>query len=50
MRFYDILDSNPPRLVGALLASYGFALSSKEKVQEPDETEQMQDNQEDTNQ
>ncbi|MBB3837838.1 citrate lyase gamma subunit [Runella defluvii] len=50
MRFYDILDSNPPRLVGALLASYGFALSSKEKVQEPDETEQTQDNQEDTNQ
>ncbi len=30
--FFDILDKNPSRLVGALLASYGFALSAKEKV------------------
>lgn len=31
IEFYTLLDQNPPRLVGALLASFGFALSSKEK-------------------
>lgn len=30
IKFYSLLDSNPPRLVGALLASYGFALNKKE--------------------
>lgn len=41
MSFYQIVDANPPRLVGALLASYGFALTAKEntKTQE-EETEQ----------
>lgn len=41
MSFYQIIDANPPRLVGALLASYGFALTAKEntKTQE-EETEQ----------
>ena len=41
MSFYQIIDANPPRLVGALLTSYGFALTAKEntKTQE-EETEQ----------
>jgi hypothetical protein len=29
-QFYSLLDSNPSRLMGGLLASYGFALSKKE--------------------
>lgn len=29
--FYELLDKNPSRLVGALLASYGFALPAKDK-------------------
>lgn len=29
-KFYSLLESNSPRLVGALLASYGFALNKKE--------------------
>lgn len=37
LKFYEILDNAPSRLVGALLASYGFALSSKEKIAEPGE-------------
>ena len=49
MKFYDILDGNPSRLVGALLASYGFALSSKEKVHESIENDQTQENQEEIN-
>ena len=32
--FYEILDKYPARLVGALLTSYGFALSVKEKNNE----------------
>ena len=32
--FYEILDNNQPRLIGALLASYGFALTSKENPKE----------------
>lgn len=43
IKFYCLLDSNPPRLVGALLASYGFALNKKEakETEELDaETEQ----------
>ncbi len=30
IQFYALLDKTPPRLVGALLASYGFALNKKE--------------------
>lgn len=30
IQFYSLLDKNPPRLIGALLSSYGFALSKKE--------------------
>jgi hypothetical protein len=30
IKFYCLLDNNSPRLVGALLASYGFALNKKE--------------------
>ncbi|TAN16646.1 MAG: hypothetical protein EPN37_08005 [Chitinophagaceae bacterium] len=30
LQFYKILDNAPARLIGALLASYGFALTSKE--------------------
>lgn len=36
LKFYEILDKEPARLVGALLSSYGFALTSKEKVEIPD--------------
>jgi hypothetical protein len=31
IKFYELLDFNSPRLIGALLASYGFALSVKDK-------------------
>lgn len=31
-QFYEILDNHPPKVVGALLASYGFALTEKEKT------------------
>lgn len=34
--FYKIIDKNPPRLIGALLSSYGFALTSKDKAIEVD--------------
>jgi hypothetical protein len=30
IQFYSLLDKNPPRLIGALLSSYGFALNKKE--------------------
>lgn len=41
MSFYQIIDTNPSRLVGALLASYGFALTAKENTNTvEDETEQ----------
>ena len=46
IKFYEILDRTSPRLVGALLASYGFALSSKEKVEEVDKNETVEENQE----
>lgn len=36
MEFYKIIDKNPPRLIGALLSSYGFALTSKDKAIEVD--------------
>ncbi|MFW5983133.1 MAG: hypothetical protein ACOCQ4_01435 [bacterium] len=31
--FYSLLDNHPPRVVGALLASYGFALEEKEATE-----------------
>jgi hypothetical protein len=38
--FYSLLDKYPSKVVGALLASYGFALTEKEKVtQQPEENE-----------
>lgn len=41
MSFYQVVDTNPSRLVGALLASYGFALTAKENANTTeDETEQ----------
>lgn len=43
INFYSLLDNNSPRLVGALLASYGFALNKKEAKENEDledETEQ----------
>lgn len=36
LKFFEILDKEPPRLVGALLSSYGFALTSKEKIDDND--------------
>jgi hypothetical protein len=30
IQFYSLLDKNPPRLIGALLSSYGFALNKRE--------------------
>lgn len=30
LQFYELLDNFPPRLIGALLTSYGFALTKKE--------------------
>jgi hypothetical protein len=35
--FYKLLDKHSPRLVGALLSSYGFALTSKEAANTPEE-------------
>ena len=46
IKFYEILDKEPSRLIGALLASYGFALSSKEKIEQPDANETSEENQE----
>lgn len=44
MQFYGLLDNYPSQLVGALLASYGFALPKKEKIdQEDSETEMIED-------
>ncbi len=44
--FYSLLDNHPSRVVGALLASYGFALEEKEatKVEQKDETTETTDN------
>lgn len=46
IKFYEILDKEPSRLIGALLASYGFALSSKEKIEQPEANETSEENQE----
>ena len=40
--FYEILDTNPSRLVGALLASYGFALEKNEIASE-EELKKLED-------
>ncbi len=45
IKFYSLLDNYSPRLVGALLASYGFALNKKEAKESEeleDETEQYE--------
>jgi hypothetical protein len=39
LQFYSLLDKNSPRLIGALLASYGFALNKKEAPQNEIEEE-----------
>lgn len=38
-QFYEILDNHSPKVVGALLASYGFALTEKEKTIQPEDTD-----------
>ncbi|HBN05217.1 MAG TPA: hypothetical protein DD434_05440 [Bacteroidales bacterium] len=41
VQFYTLLDKKPSRLIGALLASYGFALNKKEAPKD----EELEDNQ-----
>lgn len=41
LQFYTLLDNNPPRLIGALLASYGFALKKKDAFQNENEEEEI---------
>ena len=36
--FYGLLDKYPSKLVGAMLASYGFALPQKEKSDDEEDT------------
>lgn len=36
-QFYEILDNHSPKVVGALLASYGFALTEKERTIQPED-------------
>lgn len=38
-QFYRLLDMYPSKIIGALLASYGFALTEKEKKENIDQTE-----------
>jgi len=40
-KFYELLNENPPRLIGALLASYGFALTAKEAPDKPESETQI---------
>lgn len=42
--FYSLLDSYPSKVVGALLASYGFALEEKEAEEKKDKTESNENN------
>ncbi|MFN3316649.1 MAG: hypothetical protein ACK40K_07540, partial [Raineya sp.] len=42
-QFYALLDKHPSRLIGALLASYGFALKAKE-VKEDESVELNEEN------
>ncbi len=44
MDFYQILDKNPSRLIGALLSSYGFALTAKENYSVQTEEEPENEN------
>lgn len=41
-QFYSLLDQYPSTVVGALLASYGFALTEKEKAENPDQTDELE--------
>lgn len=40
LQFYTLLDKNSPRLIGALLASYGFALTKKEAPKDENEADE----------
>lgn len=45
LQFYSLLDQNSPRLIGALLASYGFALNKRDAPQnEIEEVNTSEDN------
>lgn len=46
LEFYQLLDKNSSRLIGALLASYGFALTSKENVPNQSDDDSEFDNEE----
>lgn len=39
LQFYTLLDKNSPRLIGALLASYGFALTKKDAPKNENEAD-----------
>lgn len=39
LQFYTLLDKNSPRLIGALLASFGFALTKKETPKDESEAD-----------
>lgn len=43
LQFYTLLDKNSPRLIGALLSSYGFALNKKEMPQNESEEDSTSD-------
>jgi len=45
-KFYKLLDTTSPRLIGALLTSYGFALHAKDKEDAPAQEEQELNNEE----
>ncbi|HRO86214.1 MAG TPA: hypothetical protein PK110_15425 [Niabella sp.] len=40
VQFYSLLDSKPARLIGALLASYGFALNKKEAPKDEEQDDE----------
>lgn len=46
LEFYQLLDKNSSRLIGALLSSYGFALASKENVPNQSDDNSEFDNEE----
>jgi len=46
LEFYQLLDKNSPRLIGALLSSYGFALTSRENVPNQSDNDSEFDNEE----
>lgn len=43
LQFYTLLDKSSPRLIGALLSSYGFALNKKETPQNESEEDSTSD-------